>query len=222
MQVFNNGFKQSGIYEIYINSKKVHVYCSMDASGNGWTTFQRRIDGSVEFDRTWQEYKAGFGNAKGEYWLGNEFLHELTKDTTNTKIKISAEAFDRSKVSMIFTGFKVDSETDKYKLHTGTFLAGNESLKDDWLNNNLMSFTTKDNDNDKEENINCGKARASGFWFVKCGKMYVNSQYFTPDNCIFKKGIHFFSWKGFDICLKSVSMSIYRSKHQRNFILIMY
>jgi len=32
--------------------------------------FQRRKDGSVEFYQNWNDYKAGFGTAAEEFWIG--------------------------------------------------------------------------------------------------------------------------------------------------------
>lgn len=35
---------------------------------------QRRMDGTVNFYRPWDQYKMGFGDAAGEYWLGESFI----------------------------------------------------------------------------------------------------------------------------------------------------
>lgn len=32
--------------------------------------FQRRMNGKVDFYRSWKEYKYGFGNVSEEHWIG--------------------------------------------------------------------------------------------------------------------------------------------------------
>lgn len=50
---------------------------------------QRREDGSVDFLREWIDYKHGFGNVAGEYWLGNEKIHLLTNQQVSMLFELS-------------------------------------------------------------------------------------------------------------------------------------
>jgi hypothetical protein len=36
------------------------------------------VDGTVDFYKNWQQYKQGFGDPRGEFWLGNDHIYELT------------------------------------------------------------------------------------------------------------------------------------------------
>ena len=92
----------------------------MITDGGGWTVFQRRLDGSVEFYLDWKSYKNEFGDLKGEFWLGNDNLHRLTA-TDDTILRVDLEDFDGNKAYAEYTTFKVADEADKYRLLIGGY-----------------------------------------------------------------------------------------------------
>lgn len=67
---FKAGYQADGVYRVSPTGlgRTIGVYCEM--STGGWTRIQRRQDGSVNFERNWEETKIGFGDLMGEHWLG--------------------------------------------------------------------------------------------------------------------------------------------------------
>ena len=97
------------------------VYCDQDTDGGGWTVFQRRKDGSVNFARTLDDYKAGFGNLDGEFWLGNENLHRLLSLRYIHELRIDMVYNDNTKTYAKYGKFMVGSESQKYVLTVGNY-----------------------------------------------------------------------------------------------------
>ncbi|KXJ05008.1 Angiopoietin-related protein 7, partial [Exaiptasia diaphana] len=120
-ELYKRGFRQSGVYTIDPDGKgRFKVYCDQKTAGGGWTVIQKRQDGSVDFYRGWNAYKNGFGDLKGEFWLGLDKINRLTHqaksrlrvDLMDTKGKTAYAEYDY---------FAVASERAKYKLSLGTY-----------------------------------------------------------------------------------------------------
>ena len=100
--------------------KPIQVLCDMNTDSGGWTVFQRRLDGSVDFYRGWVSYKNGFGNLNGEFWLGNDNVHRLT-DSDDVMLRVDLEDFEGNIAYAEYTTFKVADEADKYRLLIGGY-----------------------------------------------------------------------------------------------------
>ena len=92
----------------------------MTTSGGGWTVFQTRIDGSVDFYLGWNEYKKGFGDLDGEFWLGLDNIHRLSKSGQNV-LRIDLEDFQNETRYAQYSTFAVANEGEKYKLNIGGY-----------------------------------------------------------------------------------------------------
>ena len=121
LNLFQVGANTSGVYTIIPDgSESMQVLCDMTTDGGGWTVFQRRLDGSIDFYRGWTEYKNGFGNLSGEFWLGNDNLHRLTA-SGDMELRVDLEDFDGNITYAEYTTFKVADEGDKYRLLIGGY-----------------------------------------------------------------------------------------------------
>ena len=92
----------------------------MTTAGGGWTIFQRRIDGSVDFYRGWQDYKIGFGNLDREFWLGLDKMHRMTTNAKNV-LRVDMEDISGKTAFAEYNSFGVTSERNKYRLSLGTY-----------------------------------------------------------------------------------------------------
>ncbi|WP_165734439.1 fibrinogen-related domain-containing protein, partial [Polaribacter sp. 20A6] len=157
--IYNSGQTVSGIYSIYpAGYIPVWVYCEMVSGGKAednraWTVFQRRMDGTVNFYRPWNQYKRGFGNVEGEYWLGLENMYQLTRKN-KYMLQVDLEDFTGRKGFALYSSFSVDSEAEGYKLHVSGFTDGGAG--DSMTHHNGQKFTTFDKDQDANEK-NCAK-----------------------------------------------------------------
>ena len=85
--------------------------------------FQKRLNGSVDFYRGWNEYKQGFGNLNGEFWLGLENIYRLTR-SGRYKLRVDLEDTSGNTAYAEYDMFAVTSERTKYQLEIGSYSGG--------------------------------------------------------------------------------------------------
>ncbi|CAG2189617.1 unnamed protein product [Mytilus edulis] len=108
----------SGVYTIYINGgMNVSVYCDMVVDNGGWLVFQNRYDGSIEFqvNRTWSDYRNGFGLYSSEYWLGLEYIYLLTRFDLYM-LRVDLETNYGVSLYATYSTFKLNNEADLYRM----------------------------------------------------------------------------------------------------------
>ncbi|XP_029290545.1 titin-like [Cottoperca gobio] len=195
----DRGATKSGVYLVTpdLRSKSFPVFCDMELDGGGWTLLQRRQDGSVSFNRTWAEYRSGFGELDGgEFWLGNNMIHMLTRDR-DMKLRTELEDFGGMMAYAEYEHFRVASERMRYRLTVGGYsgTAGDALRFSNSYDHNNRAFTTPDRDNDRYPSGNCGAYYSSGWWFDACMAANLNGRYYVGRYKGVRDGIFWGTWQ---------------------------
>ncbi|EDW04312.1 GH13963 [Drosophila grimshawi] len=181
----------------------VSVVCDSETAGPGWTVVQRRFNGTVDFFRKWSEYRSGFGDLEGEFFMGLEKLHRMT-NSVHCELYIKLVDFHNVVRYAHYDNFSIGSEEEHYMLKSLGTYSGDAG---DALSYNLYdSFTTYDRDNDAWSSGNCANHYHSGWWYNSFGNSNLNGKYLDREKHD-EKSIWWYSWKGYK-SLKSVQIMI--------------
>nr|XP_017530417.2 fibrinogen alpha chain [Manis javanica] len=217
---------QSGIFNIQLpgSSKIFSVYCDQETSLGGWLLIQQRMDGSLNFNRTWQDYKRGFGSlndkGEGEFWLGNEYLHLLTLRGSVLRVELEDWAGNGAYAEY---HLRVGSEVEGYPLQVSKYegtagdalIEGSVEEGPEYTSHAGMEFSTFDRDADQWEE-NCAEVYGGGWWYNNCQAANLNGIYYTggsydPRNNSpyeIENGVVWDSFRGADYSLRAVRMKI--------------
>ena len=167
--------------------------------------FQRRIDGSVDFYRNWDEYVAGFGDLSGNLWAGLEKVHAMTT-AYDTELLVNMESFENESAYAQYSSFSVGDASSGYTMTVSGY-SGNAG--DAMARHNNMKFSTHDRDQDLSSG-NCAEyyGDGGGWWWEKCLDANPNGLYFQGH--IQYKGIVWSEWKGISYSLKTIELKVRR------------
>ncbi|XP_022107438.1 ficolin-2-like [Acanthaster planci] len=205
-EAFANGETTSGVYTVQPADEKepFSVYCDMDTDGGGWTVFQRRQDGSVDFYRDWESYRQGFGDLNGEFWLGNDNLHRLTAQG-EYRLRVDLEDFGDNTRYAEYDTFRVASGRENYQLTVGGYTG---TAGDSLSYQNNLPFTTKDRDNGPA-GFNCASEYFGAWWYAAgCHVSNLNGLYLSGQTFQLGLGVVWADWRGHYYSLKRTEMKI--------------
>ncbi|GLV33870.1 uncharacterized protein CBL_11246 [Carabus blaptoides fortunei] len=200
---------KSGVYRIQPPQATVpfFVYCDLETNGGGWTVLQKRTDGTLEFYKGWHDYKHGFGNIGGEFWLGLEKMHLLTNFRVN-EIYIELENFALEKKYATYSAFAIGAEVEGYPI---SFLGAYDGTAGDSLLYHAgQKFSTYDVDHDNWAEGNCAQSHTGAWWYNGCDTSNLNGRYLNgelPDQYEYQ-GVYWYEWQGPKYSLKSSKIMI--------------
>ncbi|XP_075280446.1 angiopoietin-related protein 3 isoform X2 [Opisthocomus hoazin] len=148
--LYNSGMRSSGVYTIKPSgSEAFDVYCEMKFASS-WTVIQNRVDGSLDFNQTWDAYVNGFGDLNEEFWLGLNKTYAITRQGDYI-LRIELQDWKDNK-RYIEYAFSLGGLATDYALQLSR-ISG--SIPNALPEQTELRFSTADRDGDVINDFNC-------------------------------------------------------------------
>lgn len=186
------------------------VRCDQQSAGGGWTVILARYPAHEDhhhrhdFNRSWNQYKQGFGDINGEFWIGNDVLHSLTRDVPN-QLRVTLADWSGDSAVSTWDYFRIGSESDQYRLSVGKYHK-NSTGGDALSHHNNHAFSTYDHDHDIDDLDHCAQRYGGGWWYFRCFESHPTGKALPP-NEVSRHAIVWRPWKATN-GLKNVTMMI--------------
>lgn len=199
--LYDEGHKDSGVYTIdpRDGGNTFNVFCDMtlepeSAPGDrGWLVIQRRVSGSVDFNRSRDDYKYGFGQLDANMWLGLEKIRRIIESRSAGEdyelyIGMGDHETPQKEDYAKWKSFSIGSEASKWTLsittadlNEGPDFTSSSNIKNSLAVANQQPFTTKDDAAVNDCAITHGGG--GGWWYKNCHETNPNGYYYpTHDN----------------------------------------
>ena len=174
---YDKGYRVNQVYPLLPKGGiSFHAPCDMKTDGGGWIVFQRRIDTTENFVRSWADYKAGFGNQNGNFWLGLDKLHMLAAPGKNPILRVDLKRVGDSKsYHAVYRTFSLGNEASFFKLTVGDYSG---TAGDSLGYHSFRPFSTHDQDNDVDSR-NCADIYKGAWWYGACFHSNLNGLFPT-------------------------------------------
>ncbi|KFR09460.1 Angiopoietin-related protein 3, partial [Opisthocomus hoazin] len=205
--LYNSGMRSSGVYTIKPSgSEAFDVYCEMKFASS-WTVIQNRVDGSLDFNQTWDAYVNGFGDLNEEFWLGLNKTYAITRQGDYI-LRIELQDWKDNK-RYIEYAFSLGGLATDYALQLSR-ISG--SIPNALPEQTELRFSTADRDGDVINDFNCPENYLGGWWHSECEETNLNGKYVTPRSrgrLDRRKGLYWKPKKGRYYLLKSTKIMVH-------------
>ena len=182
------------------------VFCDMSTDvdvnnrrpGYGWTVILRRLDsGTPSFNRSWQEYRNGFGCLNDSFWFGLQKIKHLVSyklpGCTNTthQLYVGMENYpsNHDYYSAFYHAFSIGNESANYPLDINVVDGGSSydktlsggiegGIGDPLATHNGLQFSTYDRDNDISLG-HCAQTGGGGWWYRNCLESHLTGMFYS-------------------------------------------
>ncbi|CAF3719949.1 unnamed protein product [Rotaria sp. Silwood1] len=113
-----------------LNQTISNIFCPIlhhNHKTNQWLLIQNRQTNSINFNRSWIEYRQGFGNIinQTDFWIGNENLYWLTNNY-QCRLRIELTDWYNETRIAIYESFRILNHKEDYRIQMSEYIGNIE------------------------------------------------------------------------------------------------